>query len=102
MSQKTAIVLILTNSALWVVNLILHYTRFYPPNSFGISIQISVAIVLAAAYYFYRNPYGTKWFGEKLDASPEINATVSFVFSSICSLLAVVFNLYPFVKIIDA
>lgn len=94
-AKKIAKTLIILNALGWAVNSLLHYARIYEPKVFGLSIQITVALFLGVAIYFYKNPTSTAWFGTKLDPSSEVSQTLSFVASCVSVLPVLMFNLYP-------
>lgn len=96
-AQKIAATLIILNAVAWAANSLLHYLQVYGPKDFGPSIQITVALLLGGAFYFYKNSTSTKWFGAKLDASSEVSQTISFVAACACTLPPLMFNLYPLV-----
>lgn len=98
MSRLIFIVLFISNVLVGLINSVLHYSKIYTPNLFGISIQLVVLFSVLSGAYLYKNPDRTKWLGDKLDGNSEANIIISYVFSIICLLPACIFNLYPIVS----
>lgn len=89
--------LITLNVIGWITNSFLHYTNLYDPNTYGGSIQITVAFCLAGSLYFYLRPANTRWFGAKVEQHTDVVKVVSFAASCVCTFPALIFNVYPLV-----
>jgi hypothetical protein len=94
MSRQVAKGLLIANFVLLVFNIFMHYTTGYDPQYFELSIQLTVAVLLAVSWYLFKNPSSVKWF-KNLEGPSDVNDTISFVFSIICHIPILIFNLGP-------
>lgn len=94
-SKKIAQILILANLALLLINYLLLALKRIDFKFFDFGTQGVIVIFLLGSVYCFKNPQGTRWFGSKLDSTHDVNITVSYVFSSVASMGALMFNLFP-------
>ena len=94
MSRSIAKWLLIFNVSVWLINILLHYTGTYEPKLFGLSIQLTVAVLLGSSAYLFKFPESIKWF-KKLDSQNEVNDTISFVLASLFNLPILIFNVFP-------